>query len=139
MVFKARGKYAKINTKVVMNELGSRKSLEIKGDTSWSQIYTHESFFVGDYQELQVGFWYSSVNAAAGDSFGVEISSDNGNTWDTVHDYSRDKEWPSDKIWYNGTKEFKKPDGAQWITLRIMAAVKSKGALYFENVSLEGR
>lgn len=125
-----------------MKELGSQKSVEIKGATTLSQIQTDGTFFVGDYWQLRVGFWYQSLGAANGDSFSVQLSSDNGQSWSTVRQYSRNNsgtDWTSDSMWYSGSMELANPSGAQWIKLRIITAIKSKGALYFENVSLDGR
>jgi len=140
-VFQASGKYVKITNKVFMKDLGSLKSVEITGATTQSQIKTAGTYFVGNYWQLKVGFWYQSLSTATGDSFSVQISSDNGQTWNTVRLYSRNSggDWISDSIWYNGSTEFARPVGAQWISLRIVTSIKSKGALYFENVSLDGR
>jgi hypothetical protein len=141
-VFQVIGKTAKLNTKVVMKELGSLKSLGFTGSTSL--IQTTGTYFVGNYWQLKVGFWFQSLTTATGDSFSVQISSDNGVSWQTVRQFSRDTTtgsdvWTTNGVWYNGSTEFAKPDGAQWIKLRITTAIKSKGGIYFENVSLDGR
>jgi hypothetical protein len=140
-VFQPRGKYVKITNKVFMKELGSQKSIEITGATTSSQIQTDETYLVGTYSQLRVGFWYQSLSTATGDSFSVQISMDNGQSWSTVRQYSRNSNnvWNSDSVWYNGSTEFAKPAGAQRISLRIVAAIMSSGALYLENVSLDGR
>lgn len=143
-VFQPRGKYVKITNKVFMKELGSQKSLEITGATTSSRIETNGTYFVGNYSQLKVGFWYQSLRTATGDSFSIQTSSDNGQSWSTVRQYSRNtagSDWASDSVWYNGSTEFGKPAGAQSIKLRIMVAITSTtdGAIYFENVSLDGR
>lgn len=126
-----------------MKELGSTKSVEITGASTLSQIQTTGTYFVGDYWQLKVGFWFQSLSTAIGDGFSVQISSDNGLSWNTVRQYSRTNTtgdvWTNNSVWYSGSMEFAKPIGAQSIKLRIVTAIKSKGALYFENVGLDGR
>ena len=142
-VFQPRGPNVKISNKVFMKDSGSQKSMEITGATTLSQIETSGMYSVGDYWQLKVGFWYQSLNTASGDRFTVQISSDNGQTWSTVRQYSRKNAgndgWTSDAMWYNESTEFAKPAGAQSIKLRIVAALVSTGAVYFENFSLDGR
>ena len=137
-VFQA-GKNVKITSKVFMKQLGSLKSVGITSNsTTLSQMQTIGTYFVGNYWQLKVKFWYQSLSTAAGDGFVVQISSDNGQ-WNTVRQYSRNTEWTSNSLWYDGTFEFVKPASAQRIKLRIATLIRSKGALYFENVGLDGR
>ena len=149
-VFQPRGKYVKITNKVFRKELGSQKSMEITGATASSQIETAGTYVVGNYAMLKVGFWYQSLSTTSGDSFSVQISSDNGQSWNLVRQYARNTTtsttgstgsdvWASDAVWYNGSTIFAKPASAQSIKLRIAAAITSSGALYLENVSLDGQ
>ena len=122
-----------------MKALGSVGSVQIKGNTATSQIQTSSSYLVSSYGQLKVNFWYQSVSTSVGDRFIVQISSDNGLSWNTIRQYSRNTDWTSDSLWYNGTIAFAKPAGAKWIKLRIATSIKSTGGLYFENVGLDGR
>ena len=128
-----------------MKDLGSKKSVEITGATALSQIQTAGTYSVGNYGVLKVGFWYQSLSTASGDSFSVQISSNNGQSWNMARQYARNtttstgSDWASDSVWYNGITEFGRPADAQWIKLRIVTSIKSQGALYLENISLDGR
>ena len=141
-VFQANGKYVKINNTVVMTDVKSQGSVQITGNSTLSRLQTRGTYFVGDYWQLKVDFWYQSLNTAANDSFSVQIWRDNVKSWNTVRQYSRNTTgsvWTNDTAWYNGVEQFAKPSDATWIKLRIVTAINSKGTLFLANVRFDGR
>ncbi len=136
-IFQSRN--SKITNKVVNNVLGSTRSLEMK--SFGSQIFTDRSFDVASFKRVQINFWCYTSKGVSGDSVVVEISLNDGATWENIRVFSRDSDFGADKSWYNPNLEWTKPTGIMSIRLRISTATnakKSKGKVYLGNIRMDG-
>lgn len=125
---------SKITNKMCMKDLGSKKSVEIKGATTVSLFRPRVPFLlvvIGNSESVSA--WFQSLSTATGDMVS------HGARFVSFHTANSGSDWPSDSVWYNGSTEYARPAGALSIKLTTETSINSKAALYFENVSLDGR
>lgn len=130
----------KITNKVVNSAIGSTKSLELK--SFGSQVYTNGAVSVGQHQLIQIKVWVYASQGVNGDKLLLELSTDNGTTWQVVQTFSRETNFPVDKRWYELSVDWTRSSGVQSISLRVTTATSassSKGKVYLENLIMVGQ
>lgn len=134
-IFKTDGSSAKSTT---ARAIEGKRSLELKDFKATSLVYTSAAYFVGNYQTLNIDFGYWPLGLKSGDSFFVEVSSNNGASWQTIREFKYGVAWSVDNSsWYSGATQW--TNDAQSIQLRIRAVFKSKQKVYIDNVTLRGQ
>lgn len=107
-----------------------------------SQLVTAGAYDVTSYSQIQIKLWCYTSKGLSGDSIVIDISTNNGASWVGAGRFTRDTDFRSDKVWFQPGLIWNKPAGVTSIRLRITTTAtnsKSKGKVYFENVSMDGR
>jgi hypothetical protein len=105
-------------------------------------IVTAGGYDVTNYSQIQITLWCYATKGVTGDSIVVDVSTNNGASWNNAGAFSRATDFPADKTWFQRSLIWNKPAGVTSLRLRITTATtasKSKGKLYLENVSMDGR